>query len=454
MDYEDFLLAKTSIGESSGFKPVFMPDCLFDFQEYLADWAIRKGRCAIFADCGMGKTPIELVWAENVARKANGKVLLLTVMAVTRQMEKEGEKFGIKATRSMDGKPNGNITVTNYEKLHMFNPDDYVGVVADESSILKNFDGSRKQEITAFTRKMKYRLLASATPSPNDFTELGTSSECLGYMGYIDMLNKYFKNNMNNSARGRMQGEVIKWRFKGHAEEAFWDWVAGWAIAVRKPSDIGFDDNGFILPELTTSEHIVEHKTRQEDHLFALPAIGLNEQRKERRATIDERCDKVSEIVNQKKDPSIVWCHMNDEGDLLEKWLYDSVQISGKDSDAKKEEKFLQFLNGDVKVLITKPKIGAWGLNFQHCNHMTFFPSHSFEQYYQAVRRCWRFGQEKPVHVDIITSEGEKGVLNNLQRKEQDAINMFKSLTGKVLASAKPKKLTKYTNKMESPPWL
>ena len=453
MNYEDFLLSKTSTGENEGFKPVFMPNFLFDFQSYLTEWAIEKGRSAIFADCGLGKSPMELVWAENVIRKTNRKVLLLTVMAVAHQMESEAIKFDIEATRSNDGKPSKNITITNYEKLHMFNPNDYSGVVVDESSCLKNFDASRKKDITTFMRKMDYRLLASATPAPNDFTELGTSSECLGYMGYIDMLNKFFKNNMNNSARGRVQGEVIKWRFKGHAEESFWNWVSGWGIAVKKPSDIGYDDNGFILPELTTSEYVVEHKTRQDDHLFSLPAIGLQDQRKERRVTINSRCDKVSELVNSRTDPSIVWCHLNDEGDLLEKSLSNSVQISGKDSDTKKEEKFLQFIKGDVKVLITKPKIGAWGLNFQHCNHMTFFPSHSYEQYYQAVRRCWRFGQDKPVHVDIVTSEGERGVLSNLQRKDQDATNMFKSLTNKVLSSSETKKLTQFKTKTEFPKW-
>jgi len=454
MEYNDFLLSKTSLGENIGFDPVVVHDFLFDFQKYIVEFAIKKGRCAIFADCGMGKTPIELSYADNVVRKTGKKVLILTVMAVAQQFETEGEKFGIEVNKSIDGKPKGDITVTNYEKLHLFDPSDYTAVVADESSILKNFDGQRKKEITSFMRKMKYRILASATPAPNDFTELGTSSECLGYMGYIDMLNKYFKNTQNNSARGRIQGEVIKWRFKGHAEESFWNWVSGWSIAVRKPSDIGFDDNGFILPELTTSEHVVEHKVKRDDHLFALPAIGLLEQRQERRATINERCDKASELVNHKADPSIIWCHMNDEGDLLEKWTHDCVQISGKDSDEKKEAKFLRFINGDAKVLITKPRIGAWGLNFQHCNHMTFFPSHSFEQYYQAVRRCWRFGQERPVHVDVVTSEGERGVLNNLKRKEQDAISMFESLTGKVLKSSESKKITTFKNKIRLPKWL
>ena len=453
-DYGKFLVSKTSTAEDSGFEPIELHSFLFDFQSHLVDWALRKGRGAIMADCGLGKTAMELSWADNVARKTGGNVLVLTVLSVTHQIAEEAVKFGITASRSTDGNPSGSITITNYEKLHMFNPEDFEGVVCDESSILKNFDGTIKKEITLFMRKMKYRLLASATPAPNDFTELGTSSESLGYMGYIDMLNKYFKNNQNNSARGRIQGEVIKWRFKGHAEDRFWDWVSGWAIAVRKPSDIGFDDTKFILPELTTSEHVVDHKIRKDGELFALPAIGLQEQRTERRATIEERCNMVANIVNQRDDFSIVWCHMNDEGDMLEKILENSVQISGKDSDKRKEEKFLQFLSGEKKVLITKPKIGAWGLNFQHCNHMTFFPSHSFEQYYQAVRRCWRFGQKRPVHVDIITSEGERGVLSNLQRKEKDSSDMFDSLMGKVLSTAKNATLTTFNDKTEFPEWL
>ena len=383
--YNEFLITKNNVGSDKGFNPVFMPAFLFDFQRHLVEWAVKKGRSAIMADCGMGKTPMELVWSENVVRKTNGKVLLVTCLSVTQQIYAESIKFNIPAKRSHDGISHDGITITNYEKLHLFNSDDFQGIVCDESSILKNFDGKRKKEITNFMRKCPYRLLASATPAPNDFTELGTSSECLGYMGYIDMLNKYFKNTLNNSARGRMQGEVIKWRFKGHAELPFWKWVSGWAMAIRKPSDIGYCDDKFILPELTISEHIVTSRIVNDDHLFTLPAIGLQEQRIERRNTIQERCKLVSNIVNNRVGQSIVWCHMNDEGDLLEKLINDSVQVSGKDSDKSKESKFMMFANNKIKVLITKPKIGAWGLNFQNCNHMTFFPSHSFEQYYQAV---------------------------------------------------------------------
>ena len=277
-------------------------------------------------------------------------------------------------------------------------------------------------------RKLPYRLLATATPSPNDFTELGTSSEALGHLGSMDMLNKFFVNTQQNSKVGRHRGETVKWRLKGHAEIPFWRWVCSWSRAVRFPSDIGFDDDGFILKDLIEKQHIVESKTLPDGALFALPAFTMHEQREERRRTITERCEKVAALVSETGRPAIAWCHLNDEGDLLEKMIPGSVQVSGKASDEKKEDKLLSFLNGDYRVLVTKPKIGAWGLNFQHCNHMTFFPSHSFEQYYQAVRRCWRFGQDNDVLVDIVTTEGESRVMKNLQKKSDQADQMFKTL--------------------------
>ena len=398
-----------------------------DFQAEMVDWAVRKGRAAIFEDCGLGKTVQELVWAENVARKTGGKVLILTPLAVAHQMIHEAEKFGIDAKRSANGAAH-RITVANYERLHYFNPADFVGVVCDESSILKSFDGQRRLEITVFMRKMSYRLLATATAAPNDYIELGTSSEALGYLGHMDMLNRFFKNDLNNSATGRMRGEVIKWRFKGHAEGPFWRWVCSWARAIRRPSDIGFDDARFILPPLVEREHLVEANELADGMLFALPAVGLKEQRDERRRTVQERCERVAGLVNGTGQPALVWCHLNEEGDTLEKLIPDAVQVSGKDSDEAKEERMIDFAEGRARVLITKPKIGAWGLNFQHCNHVTFFPSHSFEQYYQGVRRCWRFGQKRDVNVDIITTEGERGVVKNLQRKAAQADKMFSSL--------------------------
>ncbi|MEO7368724.1 MAG: DEAD/DEAH box helicase, partial [Gemmatimonadaceae bacterium] len=422
--YADFLADKTQLGTSDGFEPGFAPDALFDFQRHLVEWAVRKGRAAIFADCGLGKTPIQLTWAENVVRRTNGRVLILTPLAVAAQTIREAEKFGIEAHRSNDGKPAGHITVTNYEKLHLFDSSDYDGMVCDESSILKSFDGTRRNEITVFMRKLRYRLLCTATAAPNDYFELGTSSEALGYFGHVDMLNRFFMNDQNSGAVGGSghtrfsKGDFGgKWRFKGHAEQPFWRWVCSWARAVRKPSDIGFDDGRFILPPLTENEHLVETMKLAEGMLFALPAVGLQEQREESRRTIEERCAKVADLVNDTGKPALVWCHLNPEGKQLTDAIPDAVEVSGGDSDESKEEKFLGFSSGDIRVLVTKPKIGAWGLNFQHCAHVTFFPSHSYEQYYQGVRRCWRFGQTRPVTVDVVTTEGGRGVMANLQRK-------------------------------------
>lgn len=453
MDYGEFLNKKVHSNNDHGFAPTFLPDCLFDFQKHILDWGIRKGRSAFFEDCGLGKTLQELVWSENVARHTNGRVLLLTPLAVAAQTVSEGEKFGVECKRSHRGELH-RITVTNYERLHMFNPSDFSAVVCDESSILKNFKGKTKQEITSFMKKIPYRLLATATPSPNDYPELGTSSEALGDLGCMDMLNKYFKNDLNNSAVGRHRGEVIKWRLKGHAEKPFWRWVCSWAKAIRKPSDLGFNNHDFILPPLVENEHMVEARHLAEGMLFALPAVGMKEQREERRRSIEERCEKVASLVNHTGEPALVWCHMNDEGDTLKRMIPDAIEVSGKDSDDKKEEKLLAFANGQARVLITKPVIGAWGLNFQHCNHMTFFPSHSFEQYYQGVRRCWRFGQKRPVTVDIVTTEGEHRVLGNLQRKADQADKMFSNLVEEMNNATKRDSTNHYTKKMEVPKWL
>jgi hypothetical protein len=454
MSYIDFLDRKTQGGADSGFKPTFMPDSLFDFQRELVEWSVRKGRDAIFADCGLGKTPMGLTWASNVVRHTNKPVLYLTPLAVASQTVREAEKFGIEAKQSKDGAHAGHIIVANYERLHYFSPDDFSGVVCDESSILKSFAGARKQEITAFMRKVPYRLLQTATAAPNDYIELGTSSEALGYMGHMDMLNRFFKNDQNNSATGRTRGEVIKWRLKGHAELPFWRWVCSWARAIRRPSDLGFDDSRFILPPLHEVEHLVEAQTLAPGMLFAMPAVGLKEQREERRRTIQERCERTAALVNQTGQPALVWCHLNDEGDLLEQLISDAVQVSGSDSDDAKEERLEAFASGNARILITKQKIGAWGLNFQHCNHVTFFPSHSFEQYYQSVRRCWRFGQKRAVKVDIISTEGERGVMQNLQRKAEQADEMFSRLVAEMNNALRIDRANNMNTKMEVPSWL
>lgn len=426
MNYETFLQEKAHVGGDHGFDPVFMPSFLFDFQASLVEWAVRKGRAAIFADCGMGKTPMQLVWAQNVVQKTNGRVIVLTPLSVSAQMIAEAEKFGIAAVRSRDGTffESAKIVVTNYEKLHLFRPDDFVGLVCDESSILKNMKGAYKNEITRFMRKHSYRLLATATAAPNDYHELGTSSEALGYLGAMDMLNKFFRNTSNDSKIGTNRGEVVKWVLRSHAEGHFWRWVTSWSRALRKPSDLGFDDRGMILPQLIEREHLVDFEFIPDGQMFAKVANGLGEQRQERRRSLESRCEKVVSILSD-ADCAIAWGQMNDECNLMERVIPGAVQVSGTDSDEEKEEKFAAFSNGQARVLVTKPKIGALGLNFQHCNRMTFFPSHSYEQYYQGVRRCWRFGQKRPVTVDIVTTPGEIDVLKNLQRKQEQADKMF-----------------------------
>lgn len=776
MNYADFIERKSQLGTMSGFDPISMPDFLFDFQKSLIEWSLRKGRAAIFADCGLGKTIIQLVWADNVVRKSNRPVLILTPLAVSHQTLAEAEKFGIEAKRSHAGPHNG-IVITNYEKLHHFDSTDFSGCVCDEcfapgteietltgkmhienihegmyvlnasgidrvsdvhrrevpyavrvttasasfiaspnhpiftqrgwvgaqhlrpgdyalesgaamrlvresicseipgtesatvlrqillsemahdtagnlgespfqgsgceernkeeclasvwrpesqegdgahycsqsfssarspeenqphieshglrsfrtwgkwssnadtaidydgcigqrldggisivsgptesrlanalqnrlrqseienrdrggwsisceykekdigyqkgrfpgwvrldgaeilepgnpdlekfrnadgklyfydlgatrhpsysvggllvhnSSILKSFDGERRQQITEFMRKLPYRLLCTATAAPNDYIELGTSSEALGELGYTDMLTKFFKNDQNTIKpmtyrhRGEnfaQKEEAAKWRFKGHAEVPFWRWVCSWARAVRRPSDLGFSDDRFVLPELIERDHLIEFDKPADGMLFSLPAVGLAEQRDERRRTIVDRCEKAASLING-HHAALAWCHLNDEGDLLTRLITGAAQVSGDDADEAKEEKFLAFIGGQIRVLVTKQRIAGWGLNLQHCNHMTTFPSHSFEGYYQAVRRCWRFGQKLPVTVDIVTSEGEKSVLKNLQRKAKAADAMFSGLVAHMNDARSLDRSVSFTKNAEVPSWL
>lgn len=769
MDYLEFLKRKANEGADHGFSPTFMPGFLFDFQAAMVEWAVVKGRAALFEDCGMGKTAQFLVWAQNVVEHTNKPVLVLTPLAVSMQTTREAEKFGVEAVRSHDGQALGKIVVTNYEKLHLFNWQDFSGVVCDEcfprnteidvlsidgrmskkyiqdiqkgdkiinafgvdivsdihrrevgyavkvktprgditsspnhpyftqrgwvgavdlrpgdslmettegmrlvqdrvypeihsgeesnilrsilfseladdpargsgegafngscmqeggkeggmvqnarrgkgvgpdpgaqpneqpgdqgkseppiesreaqtfrawgqweridrtsaealgcsvrrldsgisfvtgrietgvsdalqtglgetrqetrnrggwsltpeqeaarrekrchagfvgvdgvevlelghpdlaelrdaegklyfydlgatrhpsysvngflvhnSSILKSFDGARKQEITDFMKKVPYRLLCTATAAPNDYFELGTSSEALGYLGFMDMMGRFFKNDNNNTGMRRMYGEAPKWRFKGHAEIPFWQWVCSWARALRKPSDLGFDDKTFLLPPLIENEHLVDSDKVAEGMLFTIPATSLPEQREERKRTIEDRCQKVVELVNHDQ-PAIAWCHLNDEGDMLAKTIPGAVQISGSDKDEAKEEKFLGFIDGHYRVLVTKPKIGAHGLNFQHCNHAVAFPSHSFEQYYQLVRRCWRFGQKRPVTVDVVLTEGERRVMENLKRKANAADKMFDNLVREMNNAVGISKINNHIKQQERVSWL
>lgn len=454
--YESFISTKTQLDGDYGFDPPILPDSLFPFQRAIVDWAVRKGRAAIFADCGLGKTFMEMVWAENVTRHTGKPVLILTPLAVAQQFVREAEKFGIEIARSVAGEVPARIVVTNYERLHLFNSSQFSGVVCDESSILKSFEGIRKAEITEFMRTVPYRLLGTATAAPNDYTELGTSSEALGHLGHMDMLGRFFTNRRNNAHayHGKWRMRNDEWRFKGHAEEAFWRWVSSWARAIRRPSDLGFSDDGFVLPPAIVDHHIVQARTARPGMLFDLPAKGFFEEREERNRTVKERCEMAASLVADTGQPAVVWCHLNDEGDTLEKLIPGAVQVSGKDSDESKEEKFGAFTDGQIRVLITKPKIGAWGLNWQHCNHLTYFPDYSYEQYYQAVRRCWRFGQTRQVTVDIVATPGEIEMQEALQAKSIAADKMFSSLVAHMNQAIRIERSQSFSRTVEVPSWL
>lgn len=462
--YEQFLESKLHYGEESGFDPVFMPDMLFDFQKFLVTWNCMKGRSGTFADCGLGKTLMQLTWAENIARHTGKPVLILTPLAVSFQTQLEGQKIGLDVSHRREGiKAGDSIIVTNYERLHYFDRHDFAGVVCDESSILKNFKGSTKAEVTDFMRKMPYRLLCTATAAPNDYIELGTSAEALGVMGYIDMLKTFFKANDNKYAQGgsghgqkRFEKQPFggDFRFRGHAEKDFWRWVCSWARAMRKPSDLGFSDEGFALPDLITNEHMIEARRKREGFLFDLTASNNFEQREEQRRTYEERCEMSATIINGKKGQSIAWCQLNDEGGLLEKLIPGAVEVEGSDDEDFKAETFRSFAEGKIKCIVSKPTIAGFGLNWQNCAHMTFFPSHSYEQLYQAVRRCWRFGQKNAVTVDMITTEGQSGMLRNLNRKTHAAERMFGQLVEFMGNELKIKQLTGFTKKVEIPKWM
>lgn len=430
MTYEQFLESKRHSSSDYGINTNFIPDQLFDFQKHIAEYAIKKGRCAVFLDTGLGKTFIELTIAKNYIQSTNKPVLIITPLAVAFQFIKEAEKFGIDdISYSKDGRLQTKIIVCNYERLDKFSPNDFDCVILDESSILKNFDGAIKQQVTNFLRKVKYRFLFTATPSPNDYIELGTSSEALGYLGYTDMLTKFFKNN-NNSIDVRHAG--AEWYLKAHAEKDFWRWIASWSISMRKPSDLGFSDHLHHLPELIEVETIIRNTNplaiNGQTSMFTLPAKNFFEIKAEVRSTIKERCEMAVEKSSQ-HDISVYWVNLNDEADLISKLDKDTKEVKGKMDVDEKEEILLAFSNGEIKKLITKTSITAFGLNWQHCNHTTYFPTYSYEQYYQAIRRFWRFGQQRKVFVDLILSDGQTRIMESLMIKKDKAISMFENLT-------------------------
>jgi hypothetical protein len=430
MNYAEFLESKKHSSIDYGIDTNYITEGMFDYQKYVSEYAIKKGRCAVFLDTGLGKTIIELTIATNYARATNKPVLIITPLAVAFQFIKEAEKFGIDDIEySKDGNFKSKIVVCNYERLENFDSSKFDCVILDESSILKNFEGATKNLITAFLKKVKYRFLFTATPSPNDYIELGTSSEALGYLGYMDMLTKFFKNNAS-SIDIRHAG--CEWYLKAHAEKDFWRWIASWSISMRKPSDYGFSDDKHTLPELFETETIIENRDPLaidgQNTMFAIPATGFKEIKAEVRATLNMRCEKAVEKANS-HECSVYWVNLNDEASLIGELDKTALEVKGNMNIDKKEEILLAFSAGDIKKLITKTSITAFGLNWQHCNHTTYFPTYSYEQYYQAIRRFWRFGQKRPVYVDLILSDGQTKVMESLMIKKERAIEMFNNLT-------------------------
>jgi hypothetical protein len=453
-EYQKFLEQKRHSIGNFGFKANYIPDIAFDFQRHVIEKATLKGRSAVFLDTGLGKTLVQLSLAKNIVNHTNKKVLILTPLAVAFQFILEAEKLGIDDIEySKDGKHTKKIVVCNYERLHYFNENDFEGVILDESSILKNFDGKIKAEVTSFVKKIPYRFLSTATPSPNDFIELGTSSEALGYMGYMDMLGKFFKQN-NNAVDSTNRNIGEKFYLKPHAEKDFFAWVNQWSIMAKMPSDLGFSNERYNLPELIVNKHIVTNDSQisidGQLQMFNIVAKNFNEIRFEQKQTEEKRCQKAIELASDKT--SVYWCNTNNESSILKASDKNAVEIIGSQSIDKKEEILLAFANGEIERLITKAKMTSMGLNWQHCNHSVFFPTWSYEQYYQAIRRFWRFGQTKDVTIDMVISDGQTRVLEALEQKTQKAIQLHKNLTENVNRSFEHK-VKEFNKQIIKPQW-
>lgn len=440
LTYEQFLESKKHISINYGIKPLWLPDNMFDFQKYVSEKLILKGRGAGFLDTGLGKTIIELTIAYNYVLETNKPVLIITPLAVADQHLKEAEKFGINDvhhTKDGNWHNKGKIILINYERLHYINPNDFDCVILDESSILKNFQGAIKNKVTLFLKNVKYRYLFTATPSPNDFIELGTSSEALGYLPYMEMMRIFFANNENNI---RPQEIATKWYLKPHAKNDFFNWVAEWAITMKKPSDLGFNDEKFVLPKLIVNDHFVKNDKNWivdgQVLLYGKIAKTMTEVKQEQQMTIENRCIKAVELANN-YETSVYWCNYNPEGDLLEKLDKNTVQLKGTMDIDQKEEILKSFACGEIKKLITKPKITAFGLNWQHCNHTVYFPDWSYEKWYQAIRRFWRFGQKLDVFADRVLSDGQKRVIDAIEYKTQQAMELYELLNNAVKGSVK-----------------
>lgn len=458
LDYEDYVRRKLAlvIREGLSAKP---KECgLFDHQRVLVEWALRRGSAAIFADTGLGKSRMQLAWADTVHRETGGDVLILAPLAVAAQTVTEGAEIGVQVTHCReleDVRPGVNII--NYDRLHKMDCSRFVGVVLDESSVIKHHNAKTFQSLTDAFRTTPYKLCATATPAPNDWTELGTHAEFLGICSRAEMLAEYFCHD---------GGETQVWRLKGHARSLFWRWVASWGAMIRKPSDLGFDDGRYNLPPLQVHQHTVEscmESANAAGFLFPMEAGDLSARRDARRQSIDLRVQAAAELVNGNDRPWIVWCDLNAEGDGLRKAIPGAIEIRGSDDADVKEQRLIDFAAGKIRVLITKPSIAGWGLNWQHCRDVAFVGvTDSYEAYYQAVRRCWRFGQTQPVNVHVIASESEGSVVANIRRKEAIADAMAQELSAETNAAVRSEVLgaqratNPYNNTraMQVPAWL
>ena len=425
MNYREFLETKKITVKPTGFDCAEESPALFGWQNDIVKWALRKGKCAVFSDCGTGKTRILLRWAQKVCEHERRPVLILAPLAVTQQTKREGEKCGIHAevvrdqSQCVDG-----LNITNYEMLSHFDPGAFCGVVLDESSIIKHKDGETRKLIQAMFEDTKYKLCCTATPAPNDFMELGTHAQFLGVMKQTEMLATFFVHD---------GGETQNWRLKGHAEKKFFEWVAGWACCFRRPQDLGYVEEGYELPPLTVHEEAVRSESTELENgqlmLFAPTGNTLMERRSARKNSLEARVARAAEIANATDEQVLVWCDLNAESKALTAAIHGAVEVEGSMEPEEKESRILGFLNGDHRVLVSKPSIAGFGINAQN-THIEIFVglSDSFEQYYQAVRRCWRFGQEKPVDVYIIISDAEGNVKANIERKQRDAERMTDEL--------------------------
>ncbi len=429
MSYHDFIARKLSTVAPVGFPVGDLPAWLFPHQSDLTRWALRRGRAAIFADTGLGKTRMELAWADAVYRHTGLPVLMLAPLAVADQTVSEGRDVGVDVVNAREQAQAGAITITNYERLHRFDASRFGAVVLDESSVIKHHAAKTFGLLREAFGRTPYRLCATATPAPNDWTELGTHAEFLGICTRQEMLSEYFIHD---------GGDTQSWRLKGHAQRQFWRWVSSWGAMVRKPSDLGHDDAAYALPPLKVMEHTTTSDVVPEGVLFATEAQSLSERRAARKASITGRVKQCAAIVNASSEPWIIWCDLNAEGDAMGESIPGAVEVRGSDDIDHKEGALRAFARGEIRVLITKPSIAGWGLNWQHCARMAFVGvTDSWEAYYQAMRRCWRFGQRREVEVHIFASEMEGAVVANLKRKDAAALLMGEALSRETNAAVR-----------------